>query len=169
MPDKKSEILRCAQNDVLSLGRMSLIEVRPISAADTIDLRHAILRAGLPRETAIFPGDDAPTSRHFGAFIAERLVGVATIHFVPLLDRPDSDAAYQVRGMATAEDARGQGVGSALLAACVAEAAREGGQFLWCNARTPAAGFYTRHGFKVTGGVFDIPIAGPHCRMIRPL
>ena len=32
---------------------------------ETLDLRHVILRPGLPRETAIFPGDDAPTSRHF--------------------------------------------------------------------------------------------------------
>lgn len=147
---------------------MSPIDVRPISAADAIDLRHAVLRAGLPRETAIFPGDEAASSRHFGAFIEGRLVGVATIHLVPLLDR-DFDPAYQVRGMATVEDMRGHGAGSALLAACVAEAKRAGGQFLWCNARTPAAGFYSRHGFKAAGGVFDIPTVGPHSRMIRPL
>ena len=148
---------------------MNEVEVRIITAEETIPLRHAILRAGLARETAIFPGDEAPTSRHFGAFVEGRLVGIATIHFVPLLDRPGLPPAYQVRGMATAEEARGQGVGSALLAACVAEALRAGGQFLWCNARTPAAGFYSRHGFKATGGVFEIPTAGPHYRMIRPL
>ena len=148
---------------------MNQIEVRPITAEETVPLRHAILRAGLARETAIFPGDEAPTSRHFGAFAEGRLVGVATIHFVPLLDRPGLPPAYQVRGMATAEGARGQGIGRALLAACVAEATRSGGQFLWCNARTPAAGFYSRHGFETTGGIFDIPTAGPHYRMIRSL
>jgi GNAT superfamily N-acetyltransferase len=148
---------------------MTAPEIRPITAGETIPLRHAILRAGLARETAIFPGDDDPASRHFGAFIDERLVGVATIHSASLLDRPDFPPAYQVRGMATAEEARGQGVGSALLAACVAEAVRTGAHFLWCNARTPAAGFYARHGFQTTGGVFDIPTAGPHYRMIRSL
>ena len=148
---------------------MSVSEIRPITAEETIPLRHAILRAGLPRETAIFPGDEAPTSRHFGAFVEGRLVGVATIHFVPLLDRPGLPPAYQVRGMATAEEARGQGIGGALLAACVAEAICAGGHFLWCNARTPAAVFYSRHGFKATDGIFDIPTAGPHYRMIRPL
>jgi GNAT superfamily N-acetyltransferase len=144
-------------------------EIRPITAEETIPLRHAVLRAGLPRATAIFPGDEAASSRHFGAFVEGQLVGVATIHFAPLLDRPDFDPAYQVRGMATAEDMRGQGVGTALLEACIAEAVRCGGQWIWCNARTPAAGLYSRHGFKVQGGIFDIPTAGPHYRMIRPL
>lgn len=148
---------------------MSNLEIRPITAEETLDLRQSILRAGLPRETAIFPGDDAPTSRHFGAYLDQRQVGVATIHFVPRLDVPDFDPAYQLRGMATVENVRGQGVGSALLAACVEEARRHGAQWIWCNARTPAAGFYKRHGFAVQGGIFDVPMAGPHCRMFRPL
>jgi GNAT superfamily N-acetyltransferase len=148
---------------------MSALEIRTITAEETLDLRHAILRAGLPRETAIFPGDHAATSRHFGAFLDDRLVGVATIHFAPLLDRPDFDPAYQVRGMATVEEVRGQGAGSALLAACLKEAGSVGAQWIWCNARTPAAGFYARHGFTAQGGIFDIPTAGPHYRMIRPL
>jgi GNAT superfamily N-acetyltransferase len=148
---------------------MSALVVRLISAEETLDLRHAILRVGLPRETAVFPGDDAPSSRHFGAFLDERLIGVATIHFVPLPDRPGSDSAYQVRGMATLADVRGQGVGGALLAACVEEAVRNGAQWIWCNARTPASGFYTRHGFEIQGDVFEIANAGPHYRMIRPI
>ncbi len=147
---------------------MSVPEIRPITADETIPLRHVILRAGLPRETAIFPGDEAASSRHFGAFLDEALIGVATLHYVPLLDQPDHEgSAYQIRGMATAESARDRGVGGLLLAACIAEARQAGANWLWCNARTPAAGFYARHGFTVRGGVFDIPTAGPHLRMIR--
>ena len=145
------------------------LEVRLITAEETLDLRHAILRAGLPRETAVFPGDDAKTARHFGAFRDGKIVGVATIHFAPLLDRPDFDPAYQVRGMATTEAARGTGVGAALLAACIEEAIRCGGQWMWCNARTPAMGFYARYGFKAQGAMFEIAHAGPHVRMVRPL
>jgi GNAT superfamily N-acetyltransferase len=149
---------------------MNPIEVHPISAMETLDLRHAILRAGLPRETAIFPGDDAASSRHFGAFLHGKLVGVATIHYVPLPDQPEPEiTAYQVRGMATTKEVRGQGAGRALLEACLAEAKRQGARWIWCNARTPAAGFYSRHGFKVQGDVFDIPTAGPHFRMLRSL
>lgn len=148
---------------------MSTIEIRPITAEETLDLRNAILRAGMPRETAVFPGDDAPTSRHFGAFLAGRIVGVATMHYVPLLDRPDFDSAYQLRGMATVEEVRGKGAGSALLQAAMEEAKSRGAHWMWCNARTPAAGFYQRHGFEVQGGIFDIPLAGPHYRMLRAL
>ena len=148
---------------------MPAIEIRPITAAETLPLRHAILRAGLPRETAVFPGDEAESSRHFGAFSDGRLVGVATIHFSPLLDRPDFDPAYQLRGMVTAPEMQGLGVGRALLEACVVAAQKAGAQWLWCNARTPALGFYTRNGFTAKGGVFDIPTAGPHVRMLRPL
>ncbi len=145
------------------------IEVHPITAEETLPLRHAILRAGLPRETAIFPNDDALTSKHFGAFVDGKLVGVATMHFVPLLDQPDFDPAYQVRGMATAPEMQGRGVGQALLDACIKTARESGAQWLWCNARTPALGFYSRQGFTARGGAFDIPSAGPHVRMLRPL
>jgi GNAT superfamily N-acetyltransferase len=146
-----------------------VIEVHPITPAETLALRHAILRGGLPPETAIFPNDNADTSRHFGAFVEGKLIGVATIHFSPMLDQPDFDPAYQVRGMATAPEMQGRGAGRLLLEACIQAAREAGAQWLWCNARTPALGFYSRHGFTTRGGVFDIPTAGPHVRMLRPL
>jgi GNAT superfamily N-acetyltransferase len=143
--------------------------VRPISAEETIPLRHAILRPGLARETAIFPGDEAKTSMHFGAFAEGRLVGVVTLHLAPLLDRPDFDIAYQLRGMATAPEMQGRGAGRALVEACVVAVRGTDAQWIWCNARMPAAGFYARHGFKTTGGIFEIPTVGPHVRMLRAI
>ena len=148
---------------------MPHFEIRPITAEETLPLRHAILREGLPRETAIFPGDELASSRHFGAFADGQLVGVATIHLVPLLDRPDFDPAFQLRGMATVSEMRGQGAGRGLVEACVEAARNAGAQWIWCNARTPAAGFYAKYGFKTTGGIFDIPTVGPHVRMLRAL
>ena len=142
------------------------IEIRSLTAEETVPLRWVILRTGLPRETAVFPGDEAATSRHFGALIEGRLVGVATIHLAPM---PGGSESYQVRGMATVEEVRGIGAGSALLAACAAEARREGARRLWCNARTPAAGFYEKHGFARLGEAFEIPTAGPHFLMARSL
>ena len=67
--------------------------------------------------------------------------------------------------------AEAQGV-EALLARLRADleaAQRAGAHWIWCNARTHAAGFYARHGFRTQGGVFDIPTAGPHYRMLRPI
>jgi GNAT superfamily N-acetyltransferase len=148
---------------------MPAIEIRPITAEETISLRWPILRAGLPRATSIFPNDDTPTSRHFGAFLDGELVGVATIHLAPRPGVAQTEPAYQVRGMATVEKVRGSGAGRLLLLACIEEARKAGACVVWCNARIPAAGFYAKHGFVQEGEVFEIPTAGPHCVMSREI
>jgi predicted GNAT family N-acyltransferase len=65
--------------------------------------------------------------------------------------------------MATAPDLRGSGVGAALLRTVEREVAAP----LWCNARTTAAGFYARHGWRTVGEEFLVQDIGPHVRMIR--
>lgn len=140
-------------------------EVRRITAEETLALRLPILRAGLPRETAVFPGDENPTTCHFGAFVVGRLAGVASIYEARFAERPEITKAWQLRGMATLPEVRGRGSGRALLATCVEEARAHEGELLWCNARTPAVAFYARHGWRVIGAEFEIPTAGPHFRM----
>ena len=139
--------------------------VRRISAAETVAVRWPILRTGMPREAAIFPGDDAPETQHFGAFRGDRLVGVASIYPAPFPDRPEAAGAWQLRGMATLPEVRGLGCGGALVAACLLAAREKGGGLLWCNARSPAVGFYEKHGLCAIGAEFEIPTAGPHFRM----
>jgi GNAT superfamily N-acetyltransferase len=141
--------------------------IRPISAADTIAVRWPILRPGFPRETAVFDGDDAATTLHFGAFDGGTLVGVASIYLVPFPPHPDAAPAFQLRGMATLPEVRGRHFGEALLAACVAAAREKGAALLWCNARTSAAKFYAKNGWQIVGEEFDIPTVGPHFRMRR--
>jgi GNAT superfamily N-acetyltransferase len=140
--------------------------IRPISAAETITVRWPVLRPGFPREAAIFAGDELATTKHFGAFDGDRLVGVASIYLATLPERPDTTAAWQLRGMATLPAVRGRGFGRALLEACVAHACEENAALLWCNARTSAAPFYRKHGWTILGYEFDIPTVGPHFRMI---
>ena len=56
----------------LLIGETSAELIRP--------LRHAVLRAGLPVEAAVFDGDDEPTSRHVaGIDRSGRVVGCASI------------------------------------------------------------------------------------------
>jgi GNAT superfamily N-acetyltransferase len=143
--------------------------VRPITAEETIAVRWPILRAGLPRETAIFPGDSSPETQHFGAFDGGQLIGVASIYRAPLPERPEAAGAWQLRGMATLPEVQGRGFGRALVEACLAAVRGAGGTILWCNARTPAAGFYRRQEFAGIGEEFEIPTAGPHLRMWRDL
>jgi len=134
--------------------------------ADIIDLRHVVLREGLPREAAIFEGDEAPTSRHFAAFADGKCVGCATFH----LNQWENKPAYQLRGMATAPEFRSGGIGTELLR-LAEEALRKTGPIrqLWCNARTPALNFYKKQGWKMVSEEFFIPTAGPHFRMTKLL
>ncbi len=145
------------------------ILVQRISAQETIAVRLPILRAGMPREAAIFPGDEESSTRHFGAFWEGKLAGVATILRASMPEHPDVAEAWQLRGMATLPEVRGLGCGRALLFACIGHVRAEGGALLWCNARSPAVGFYRKHKLQIEGEEFDIPTAGPHLRMCLAL
>lgn len=142
------------------------IIVRRVPVEAILDLRHRILRAGLPPETARFEGDAEPTTHHLAAESHGRVVGCATI-----LRRPwDGAPAWQLRGMAVEEDWQGKGVGRRLLEEAERLVRRERHSLqMWCNARTPATPFYRRLGWQTLGEEFVIPTAGPHLRMSKRL
>jgi GNAT superfamily N-acetyltransferase len=140
------------------------ILIRRISAAETLPLRLAVLRFGRPAESAKFPGDDAPTTWHFGALRNGVLQSIASL-FTSEWPGAPGVPALQLRGMATAPEARGAGLARALVARCVVQAREQGARLLWCNARTTAAGFYLKLGFETVGPEFDIPEVGPHVLM----
>jgi len=146
----------------------SRVEIRVISAAETMPLRLAILRPGRPPETAQFPGDHAADTRHFGAFVEGRLLGIASMYRAEMPERLGLRAC-QLRGMATAEEARGAGLGRGLIKACIEHAHEGHAEILWCNARIGAAGFYQKMGFSISGQEFEIPDVGPHFRMFFSL
>ena len=138
--------------------------VRAARVEEIIDLRHVILRNGLPRDEAIFKGDELPTSRHFAAFRGDEAVACATFHRNEYEGRP----ALQLRGMATSSEFRGAGAGARVLEYAEAVVLHDfPGHVLWCNARTPALWFYERHGWRSVSEVFEIPTAGPHRRMTK--
>lgn len=144
--------------------------IRRATLEDLIDLRHQVLRKGLPREAAIFDGDRDETSRHYGAFAegptGERVVVCASMLLNQWLDEP----AWQLRGMATAPDFRGTGLGRAIVAFIESDIrATQSVRLLWCNARVPASRFYLKMGWQVVSEEFEIPTAGPHVRMVKRL
>ena len=144
----------------------SEITVSRVLPHAVVDLRHRVLRQGMPQESAIFEGDDEPTAIHLGAFERGTMVGCVT-----LLQREwQGGPAWQMRGMAVDETMRGMGVGATLLEEVDnIAAASEFSQQLWCNARLVAKPFYERHGWKVESELFDIPTAGPHHVMSKRL
>ena len=139
--------------------------IRPASADELIDLRHRVLRAGLERETAMFPGDDDPATRHFAALLDARIVGCVTLH----RNEWNGAAAWQLRGMAIDSAHQRSGIGAALLRAVEAFVRESDVKQLWCNARTPAAAFSEKHGWTIASEPFDIPTAGPHVKMTKRL
>ena len=145
------------------------ILIRRVPASDVLPLRHAELRAGLPRASADFDGDADATTWHFGASLAvapREIVGCASF----MLHPHGSEPAHQLRGMATRRDLVHGGIGTALLRHAIAELANATSvRLFWCNARIVATGFYERLGWRIVSDVFDVPTAGPHyvmrCRM----
>src|SRR5690242_4422696 len=107
--------------------QIASVDVRQISAAETMPLRHAVLRPGRPVGTALFAGDDLATTKHFGAFRNGELLCVASLFEAKLPDEPDV-AAIQLRGMATAPEAQRTGLGRALVLGCIAYTRKNGAQ-----------------------------------------
>lgn len=136
-------------------------QVRRAGAAEVVDLRHLVLRAGLPRSTAVFAGDDAPSTRHWVAEVGGRVVGVVTVLASPAPEGAPSPAGFQLRGMAVSPDHRGSHLGEALLLAAQRDVAAP----MWCNARVGVVPFYAKYGWQAYGPTFEVEHAGAHQRM----
>ena len=136
--------------------------VRPVSAAETAQLRRAVLRGGRP---VALPGDDEPAF-HLGAYDGSTLAGTGNIRVEPAPWAPEAPG-WRVRGMATAPAYRSRGIGTLVLEGLVVHCRDNGGGIVWFNARTPAQAFYERAGFAVRGEPWEDPEIGPHVRMWR--
>ena len=144
----------------MRIARVAPDAVRP--------LRQKILRPHQTLAEQVYAGDDAPGAAHFAAYDdGGAVIGVASITPEPYPGAGGPRAGdWRIRGMATDPDGgRGQGLGAALLTACLDHARGAGAARVWCNARSGARGFYEREGFVAEGGEFTLPGIGPHFLM----
>jgi GNAT superfamily N-acetyltransferase len=132
--------------------------IRPISVAEALPVRQAVLWPGNPPEHAQVPGDDG--ARHYGWFDRGDLVAVGSLFQV--------DASVQLRKFAALPEVQGLGIGTALLHHMVIECRSSGAGLLWCDARLEATGFYARLGFNAVGTAFE-KRGRPYHRMELPL
>ena len=146
------------------------VAVRRVDVAAVLDLRHRVLRAGRPRQSARLDGDDDPATIVLAGWLPTSGAGVAgpvstaTVMVQPCPWYPGVPAR-RLRAMATDPAARGLGAGSAVLAEAVRRARAGGAELLWCHAHQAAVAFYARAGFAVHGPEFDVAGIGPHSCM----
>jgi GNAT superfamily N-acetyltransferase len=149
------------------------IEIRRVDAEKILELRHRILRAGLPPDSARFDADEAASTLHLAVFAVDASDGAEGLPMACLslmLNSFQNEPAWQLRGMAVDDPHQGRGLGRELLTQAEEAAAAEGqAGLLWCNARVPATGFYQKQGWTIVSEVFEIPAAGPHVRMSKRL
>jgi GNAT superfamily N-acetyltransferase len=149
----------------MPVSRTAVVPVDEIFA-----LRWAVLRTGLPRETAVYPEDARPDTFHIAAYDETGAVlGCATFFPDPPPDHVgwyphpgEAATAYRFRGMGSAPEVRGQGFGGAALTAGLRECAARGATLVWCHGRTSATDFYRHMGFERVGEEFEIQPSGPH-------
>lgn len=139
-----------------------------IRATDTIALRHQVLRAHQPRSACVYPGDEDEQSFHVGACVDGDIRCVASF-FRQETPHSSLTPMYRLRGMATALEFRGQGLGAAVLDFGCRHARAQGGAVVWCNARVSALGFYAGKGFEKASDCFEIEGIGEHFVLVKAL
>jgi len=84
--------------------------IQEITSIETFVVRHPVLRPGKPITACHFDGDDASTTKHFGYFDNQTLVGVVSV-----LEQKTtvftSKKQLQIRGMAVLETYRSKNIG----------------------------------------------------------
>jgi GNAT superfamily N-acetyltransferase len=144
------------------------VTIQRVTAAQTFPLRQRVLRPHDTVDELSFPDEDNADTAHVAAVDHGTVIGAACVRreTVPWTTAP-SQTAWRLRGMATADGRRSQGIGAAVLNAVLEHVACHGGGLVWCNARLGAVAFYERGGFVTRGERWDDPTIGPHIAMQR--
>lgn len=120
------------------------MEIRNISWQQTISLRHRVLWPNRPPEYCHVEGDK--DGMHFGAFINNELVSVASVYL-------QGDKA-RLRKFATDVCYQNQGIGTQMLTSIIHSLEKTPAKVFWCDARESALGFYKRFNMTPFGERF---------------
>ncbi|MES2429201.1 MAG: GNAT family N-acetyltransferase [Bacteroidota bacterium] len=135
--------------------------IKFISVEETLPLRNSVLREGklTPNEMR-YPTDNADSGFHLGYYIKGELVSILSIH--PQNYKQFIGEGYQMRGVATVEKYRGEGIGTRMLNFAIVYLRGQKANYIWCNGRKKALKFYLNAGFEIVSPEFELPPAGPH-------
>ncbi len=132
-------------------------------------LRAKVLRPGLPVQNSHYPEDTHPETIHLAIQNSDnQICSIATFisQSSPLFNE---ERQYRLRGMATQELYRKQGLASMLIKKGVSLISRNKFSLIWCNARVSALSFYEGLGFIPIGEEFEIDHIGAHFVMKKLL
>ncbi len=135
------------------------------TADHILQLRHQVLRPGLPIAEVIFPEDQDNETRHYGAFNRLNKV-ICCVTLIP--STWHGEPAWRLRAMATAPGWRNQGIGTGLIRVLL-EDLQESNQVrpIWSNARLSSARFYRKLGWRDVSEQFENGNAGLSVMMLR--
>ncbi|KAI0930929.1 hypothetical protein AcV7_004977 [Taiwanofungus camphoratus] len=131
------------------------VQIRLISADQTIPLRHSVLWPNYPVSHVRIPDDDS--GFHYGAFIPsqERPVAVISVFKEPLPLAQAETAAARFRKFACDPAFQGRGIGTRLLEYVFEVAYTDlGCSVVWCDARASTLDWYKRRGMMPFGETF---------------
>lgn len=143
-----------------------MILIKKIEVDKTYDLRKKILRKGMTLSHKM-QGDLSKDSLHLGLYDNDELVCIGS--FMKNNREDFSGVQYQLRGMATAQNSQGKGLGLLLMKEAELILKKQGVDLIWCNARTTATGFYEKLGYQIIGSEFEVPEVGPHYVMYKKI
>ena len=126
------------------------MEIRFITWEETIPLRQSVLWPNKSHEHCHVDGD--MDGLHFGAFIQEELVCVASVYLT--LNKA------RLRKFATHRCYQHQGIGSKMLSHIIKSLKSRHVSHLWCDARESAIDFYKRFDMQTCSARFnkiDVP------------
>lgn len=126
------------------------LQIKLITVEQALPIRHQVLWPSKSMEECRVEDDDK--GHHFGVFVEEELVCVASVFI-------QGDRA-RLRKFATLEAHQGKGIGSEVLAYILRMLSEYSVRTFWCDARETAITIYEKIGMAVEGERFykgDIP------------
>ncbi|MDF2153362.1 GNAT family N-acetyltransferase [Vibrio sp. CAU 1672] len=126
------------------------VTIQTINWHEAMPVRHRVLWPHKPLSHCEVEGDKQ--AQHYGAFVDDALVGVASVYL-------DGRQA-RLRKFAILPQYQGQGIGSMMIEHMLASLAHSPVDCFWCDARESAVSFYRRFGMHTEGERFykcDVP------------
>ena len=143
------------------------VKIKKITAKQTYELRHPLLRKGQSINTCQLPLDNHSKSIHLGAYFETQLVGVLSA-FNKSCPGYESKNGIQLRAMAVHTPFQGKGIATQLIQKAFLSIRKTLTiHHVWLNARIVAKDLYLKNNFKPIGNVFEIDSIGLHQRFIK--